>query len=141
MSSYGRYEQRKGNTRRKNEPHPIWRGIGCLITLIVPVLAYVLATIAVDYAMKQGIRLPDGLVGTPVMPTLLFKVPGLVDILLWIEGRTNLYAYLFMTFFFIVALGGVMSLLYAIMYQIVGPKRYTVLDAPPPSVKTRKYKR
>jgi len=140
MSKYSGYEK-KVNLHKQPEPHPIWRGIGCFIMLVTPVLSYLLAVIAVNYAMEQGIRLPEGLAGYPVMPDWLFFVPGLVKILYWIQSRQNLYAYLFMTFVFIVALGGVISLLYAVMYSIAGPKRYNALDAPPPNVKTRKYKR
>lgn len=140
MSKYGDYN-RQVNLRRRSEPHPIWRGIGCAIILIIPVLAYILGAIAVDYAVKEGIRLPEGLAGYPVMPDWLFYVPGLVPLLSWIEGRYNLYAYLLMAFFFTVALGGVVSLVYAIMYRMVGPKQYTHLDAPPANIKVKKYKR
>ncbi len=140
MSKYQTYA-RKSRPPRRNEPHPIWRGIGCVIILFVPVLSYILSTIAVDYALKSGIQIPAGLLGSPVMPDWLFVVPGLVGFLNWIESQYNLYAYLLMALFFAVALGGVMSLVYAILYRIAGPPRYTELDAPPPSVKTKKYTR
>ncbi len=140
MSKYSSY-QRTTDLRRRNEPHPVWRGIGCAIILIVPVLSFFLSKIAVDYAVDQGIRLPTELSGYPVMPDWLYFVPGFVGILRWIEGRYNLYAYLVMAFFMAVFLGGVLSLLYAVLYRVVGPPRYTPLDAPPVNIKVKKYKR
>ena len=42
---------------------------------------------------------------------------------------------------FIVILGGIFSLVYAVMYRAVAPSRYGPMDAPPPKVKIKKYKR
>lgn len=139
MSKYGSY--RKEIPPRSTEPHPVWRGIGCFIMLIVPIMSYAISVLTVDYAIDQGIRLPEGLAGYPVMPELLFSVPGLVDLLFWIQGLNNLYAYLLVAFFFIVILGGVFTLVYAIMYRVSGPSPYSQFDAPPPNVKVKKYRR
>jgi hypothetical protein len=129
MAKYRSYE--KSPPSRSKEPHPVWRGIGCLIMLIVPALSLGLS----------GIQLPDGLLGRPVMPDLLFKVPGLVGILYWIQSLDNLYAILVGTFTITVLLAGLIALIYAFTYRIVGPPRYSGIDAPPPNIKVRKYKR
>ena len=139
MGKYTSYE--KVAPRRSNEPHPIWNGIGCLILLIVPVISFALSVIAVKYAIDRGIQLPDTLVGYPVMPEVLFSVPGLVGILSWIEGQYNLYAYLFGAFFFMVIVGGLIGIVYAMLYRVSAPPRFSGYDAPPPNIKVKKYKR
>ena len=109
--------------------------------LIVPALSLGLSTILVQLAPSLGVQLPDGLLGRPVMPELLFKVPGLVGILNWIQSLNNLYAVLVGTFTITVLLAGLLALVYAFTYRIVGPPRYSGIDAPPPNIKVRKYKR
>jgi hypothetical protein len=139
MAKYRSYQ--KSPPSRLKEPHPVWRGIGCLIMLIVPALSLGLSAILVQIAPSLGIQLPDGLLGRPVMPDLLFKVPGLVGILYWIQSIDNLYALLVGTFTITVLLAGLIALIYAFAYRIVGPPRYSGIDAPPPNIKVRKYKR
>ena len=53
----------------------------------------------------------------------------------------HFYAYAVASIFYMVLLGGISSLGYAIVYRIVGPARYGPLDAPPPKVKVKPYKR
>ena len=139
MSKYG--SLRKTIPPKSYEPHPIWRGIGCFLMLILPPLSYVISLLTVDYAIKQGIRLPQGLAGYPVMPELLFSVPGLVSILFWIQSINNLYANLLVAFFILVLLGVTVALLYAVMYRVTGPPQHSEFDAPPSSRKVKKYRR
>lgn len=139
MAKYHSYEKR--NPARSKDPHPVWRGIGCLIMLIVPALSLGISAILVQMAPSLGIQLPDGLLGRPIMPELLFRVPGLVGILNWIQSLNNLYAILVGTFTSMILLAGLLALVYAFVYRVVGPPRYTGIDAPPPNIKVRKYKR
>jgi hypothetical protein len=132
---------RKATPPKSYEPHPIWRGIGCFLMLILPPISYVISILTVDYAIQQGIRLPEGLAGYPVMPEWLFSIPGLVSILYWIQSLNNLYANLLVGFFILVALAGVMAMIYAVMYRISGPPQYSEFDAPPPRRKVKKYRR
>jgi hypothetical protein len=139
MGKYTTFEPRRGP--KSNEPHPIWRGIGCVIMLIVPVISYALSVMTVKLAAERGIPIPEALSGYPVMPEALFSVPGLVPILTWVQNQYNLYAYLFMTFFFIVIVAGLIAVVYAALYRATGPSRFSGYDAPPPSRKIKKYKR
>jgi hypothetical protein len=139
MTKYRSYE--KPMPPRQKEPHPIWRGIGCLTTLIIPALALGLSTILIQMAPSLGVQLPPGLLGRPLMPDILFQIPGLVGILNWIQGRNNLYAILLVAFAITIVLAGVLALVYAFIYRIVGPPRYTGVDAPPSNIKVGKYKR
>jgi uncharacterized membrane protein len=109
--------------------------------LIVPVLSLALSAFLVEAAIQNNIPIPRELLGFPNMPLLLFRVPGLVGLLYWIEGRENLYAILIGTFVLVLLLGGILALFYAIVYRLVGPPRYTPLDAPPVNIRVRRYKR
>lgn len=140
MSKYGNVRT-AAPPKSRREPHPVWRGIGCLMMLFLPVISYAISMLTVDEAMRQGIRLPEGLVMNPVMPEFLFRVPGLVDLLYWIQAQDHLYAYLLVAFFILVLLGGIFSFAYALLYRVVGPPAYSQFDAPPPKVKVKKYRR
>jgi hypothetical protein len=140
MTKYRSYE-RNAKPIRRTEPHPVWRGIGCFIMLIVPALSLGFSTIMVEAALSMGVDLPPGLLGYPVMPEILFRVPGLVGILGWIQSLNNLYAILVGAFVLILVLGTIMSVVYAFIYRLVGPPRYNEFDAPPTGARVRKYKR
>jgi hypothetical protein len=139
MTKYRAFEKRL--PPRNKEPHPVWRGIGCLIWLILPVLSYGLSALTISYALKQGIQFPQDLTGYPVMPPLLFRVPGLVALLNWLQSQYNLYLTLLVAFFFVVMLAGAMAIIYAFMYRASAPPRYSGVDAPPVNIKVKKYKR
>ena len=139
MSKYGSY--RKVAPPKSYEPHPIWRGIGCFIMLVIPVLSFGISTILIQAAPSMGIQLPVELLGRPLMPEYMFAVPGLVGFFKWLESIDNLYALLLGTFIVAVLLSAVLALIYAFVYRIVGPPRYTELDAPIQNVKVKRYKR
>ncbi len=123
------------------EPAPVWRGIGCLMLVIIPVIAWILSTLLVELAPSYGISLPPELLGPPAIPSFLFQVPGLVGLLSWIQRQNNLYAILLGTFLLSVLLMGLVALGYSFLYRLFGPPRYGPLDVPPPKVKARKYRR
>ena len=124
------------------ELHPIWRGIGCLLILVVPVVAYLLADLTIRGAIAQGWPMPYQLMGYPVMPVFLWNVtPGLAPILTFIQGQNNLYAVLSLTIVYIVLLSSLISIVYSIIYRLVGPPRYGPTDVPPPPIYVKPYKR
>ena len=139
MAKHRTYE--KQLPPRRKDPHPVWRGIGCLSMLILPALAFGVSGILVQIAPSMGIYLPPELLGRPVMPEVLFKVPGLIGLLNWIQRQNNLYAILLITFVVTLALAGILALGYAFVYRLVGPPRYTGYDAPPQNIKVKRYKR
>lgn len=139
MAKYRSYERQAPPVRK--DPHPVWRGIGCLIMLVVPVLSYGISMLVVQNASTLGLQIPPSLLGRPTFPEFLYLVPGLVGILNWLRGINNLYAILVGTFTIAILLTGFLALGYAFIYRIIGPPRYTELDAPTPNVRVRKYKR
>jgi hypothetical protein len=132
--------QRRVKTQT-DETHAVWRGIGCLMGLIVPVICWELAVVTVKVAVASNWPLPYQLMGHPVMPALLWKSAALIPALVFIEGRQNLYAVLAVTFAYIIVASASISFAYALAYRFFGPGRYGPYDAPPPRVSVRRYKR
>lgn len=122
------------------EPHPIWRGLGCIISLIMPIIAYAGAYILIDYGSKNGWPIPYQLMGPPAIHPLLWKATSLAPLWAFIQSQNNLYAILALTFLITIILETISSIIYAIMYRSVVP-RYRPLDAPPPDMKVKRYKR
>lgn len=139
MTKYSSYNQRV--EPKPEHPHAIWRGIGCLMIVIVPIMSYGLAAITANIAFAQNWPLPYQLLGRPVTPSFLWSLPGLVPILAAIESIDNLYLLLALTLLYIVVLGAIISFGYALVYQIAGPPRLGPLDVERPDIKVKKYKR
>ncbi len=123
------------------EVHPIWRGIGCIMMVVIPLISFGLAVFTVNLAVAQDWPMPYQLMGYPVMPTLLMKSDALVPIMMFIQGQQNLYAILLLTVAYIVVLGAIVAAVYSFVYRFVGPPRYGPLDAPPEDIKVKRYKR
>lgn len=122
-------------------PHVIWRGIGCLSIIIVPVISIAAGIETVNHALANGWTVPYELLGYPTLPDFFRKSSGLWAIFGPLTRIKNLWAYTAASILYMIFIGGVTSVLYAIAYQIVGPPRYGPLDVPPPKVKVKKYRR
>ncbi len=140
MTRYMRASHR-GPTTQKPPTPPVWRGIGCLLMIIVPVLSWVLAFQAVEWASSSKWQLPYQLMGHAVTPAILWKVPYLPAALAFIERQPHLYMTLLVTFLFVVALSALLSALYSFLYRLVGPPRLGPFDVPQPEIKVGRYKR
>jgi hypothetical protein len=122
--------------------HPIWRGIGCLLMVLVPVISYAAADVSMEYYLCPRNLVPRDLIFTIQAPELIARfLPGLAYGFNKFLGNPYLPATLLLTLFFILVLGGFFSFFYAVMYRMSAPTRYGPMDAPPPRVKIKKYKR
>lgn len=122
-------------------PHAVWRGIGCLIILIVPIISCAAGYITMQVAIDNRWPLPYPLMGYPVVPALFWKVGALIPLWVFIQSQNNLYLLIAFTIAFIAVLGILVSITYAITYRFVAPPRYGPLDEPPPNIKVKRYKR
>jgi hypothetical protein len=138
MGKYKSSVSEKG-IQPKQRP-PIWRGIGCLLIILVPVLAYVAAELSLPFFLNLGL-VPRELLFTPRVPDWLWLAPVLAQIVQFLIGRYAFLAILILTFIYILFIGTIISILYAFMYRIAAPSRYGPMDAPPPRIKVKKYKR
>jgi hypothetical protein len=121
-------------------PNPIWRGIGCLMIVLVPILSYAAADVSMPFFQGRGL-VPRELLFTPKTPDWLRVSPVLVQTFQFLFGRYGIMATLLLAFVYILIIGGILSVLYAFMYQLAAPSRYGPMDAPPSRVKVKKYKR
>ena len=126
---------------RSKDPHPVWNGLGCLMLIIVPAMSIALAIGAVELVLQQGWPFPYQLLGHPIFPPYLYATPALAAVFGGIASVNNLYAYISVSLVFMLLLGGIVSMLYAVLYRFTGPPRYGPTDAPPPKVKIKPFKR
>lgn len=118
----GKYSQLQRQTPPPPRPwsiHPIWRGIGCLMAIIMPIFAFAAASMLVDYNLKAGWYPVPGDLMSP------FTIPGV--------GYTlpHLFASLLVAVLLLLAIFAVIMIFYAIVYALLGPKRYGPHDSPP----------
>src|SRR5574340_720338 len=140
MTRYMRSSRHGASTPKPPTP-PVWRGIGCMLALIVPTIAWILAYASVEWALTSPWQLPHQLMGYAVMPPLLWQVAYLPPVLAFIERQPHLYMTLLVTLLYIVALSALLSALYSIVYRVIGPPRLGPYDVPQPEVKVGRYKR
>jgi hypothetical protein len=140
MGKYSSYV-RKAPRPPRGVVHPVMRGIGCIMIVVVPILAYGISLFAVDYAIGQGWPIPPGWLQAPTFPPLLLRLQGVANLLGFLQTQPRLIAHLVFTAAISLVIGGVMSIVFGYFYQIFGPSRYGPTDVPPPKVKPRPYKR
>lgn len=141
MTKYTSAASRRDSFKKPKQTHPIWRGIGCLFAILITLVSISAAKITIDYGLKHDWTIPYQLLGNPQLPDFFYKVPALVTIFGPITTVTNFYAYLATTLVYMMLLGGLFSVGYAVAYRIIGPPRWGPLDLPPPKVRAKRYKR
>ncbi|MBM3124314.1 MAG: hypothetical protein FJZ87_04475 [Chloroflexi bacterium] len=140
----GKYSSRAIKPSLRDEgrgPHPIWRGIGCLMMILIPVLCIALAIETVAFGLENQWPIPYQLLGRPHLPDIFFKVSILRLIFVPITQVYHLYAYIAITLIYMIFIGGIFSVVYAAVYRMMGPPKYGPFDAPPPKIKTKRYTR
>lgn len=121
--------------------HPVMRGIGCIMMIVVPLLSYGIALFLVDYGIRHGWPLPPNWLEPVSIHPLLLSLRGLEPVWNFLLRQDNLIAVLVFTIAIIVVIGGLMSVLYGYIYTLFGPPQYGPQDAPPIRVKVKRYKR
>jgi hypothetical protein len=117
MGKYRAYT-RPAQKPRPWKVHPIWRGIGCLMILIIPAMSYAGGVLLVEQNMKyRWIPMPAELTKSMVLPLV---------------GRvSHFYATLMATVVLMLIGFAIIVTIYALIYNMVGPSRLGPMDAPP----------
>lgn len=103
----GKYQSRQPPKERPWRIHPIWRGIGCLLMLVIPIMAYAGAVLLVQANQEtRWITIPPEMAAT-------VNVPGVGPV----EG---LYAILFAAVLLMLVGFGIMVIVYGILYRMMG---------------------
>lgn len=117
----GKYDKFSSQSRMAKKPwdiHPIWRGIGCLMMLLIPIMSYAGAVLLVQANQEQRwFVMPRELMGKISLPVI-----GPVE---------HLWANLLLTLALSLVGFALLTAVYALVFQLVGPDRYGPLDAPP----------
>lgn len=128
--------------RQPRQTHEIWRGLGCLLMLLIPLISIASAYQTVDWLAGSTWKIiPRQLLGHPRLPDFIYKSSGLVTILNPITKVDNFYAIVAASILYMVLLSGLISLVYSMVYIAVAPNRYGPTDAPPPKIKVTKKSR
>jgi hypothetical protein len=140
MGKYTTYKREKPKPPRT--VHPVMRGIGCIMIILVPILAYGISVLLVNYGLGHGWPIPVGWSGPIDIHPLLWRLQGLQSSLQFLQTQNNLEANLIFTFAITIVIGGIMTILFGYLSSIFGPSRYGPTDAPPiRGVKVKRYKR
>jgi hypothetical protein len=120
--------------------NPIWRGVGCILLVIAPVVSYALTILVVPLLIATG-YVPLELLGNVHFPDWIFKVPVLNGIASLIGGINNLGLDIVVFVVIMLLLTGIFSLIFVAVLQVTSPPRYGEMDAPPSTHKAKPYKR
>jgi hypothetical protein len=127
---------------RNQGVHPVMRGIGCIMIVIVPILAYGIALLLIDYGIQHGWPIPPSWLRPISIHPLLLSLRGLEPVWNFLLSQNNLIAVVVFTIAITIVIGGIMSIIYGYIYTIFGPPQYGPQDAPPiRGIKVKRYKR
>ena len=114
---YSKY--RREEKTRVRPTNPIWRGIGCILLIIIPVVSFAIANeVMLSGTVQDYIYLPPALRASVRLPLIETPVP-------------YFYGTLALTVAVMVALFAVFFVVYAAAYRILGPSPYGPTDVPP----------
>lgn len=139
----GKYStsSRRAPAPKRDTIHPLVRGIGCLMFVLVPILAYGIATVLVPMAPGWGLPIPADWYGRPNIQNPVAGIPFLNEFADLLLQQDNLTVNLVFAAIITVLLYGVLSIAFGYMYSMASPSKYGPMDVPPPRVKTKKYRR
>ncbi len=112
MSRDTRYVTREQKNPAKAPIHPIWRGIGCILLIVIPVVSYVAADYFVSNANSfNWMIIPQDLViNFPRDPLILVRV---------------LYTAIFVFILYLI-----LTVITFVINRFFGPSRYGPFDVP-----------
>jgi hypothetical protein len=136
----GRYDKFAHKSKPRPERNPIWRGIGCILMVIVPLITYALTVILDPVLIKTGLVPPQ--MRTPIhFPNWVARTVILKDIASFLGGIKDLWLGILVFIVLLIVITGVVSIIYVSILQVIGPARYGETDAPPTKYKAKVYKR
>lgn len=120
MGKYDKFSPLTYAPARPWDIHPIWRGIGCLFMLLIPVMAYAGATLLVEANFTER--------WVPISAELAAEVDVPI-----IGPVPHLYANLLVAVILALVGYGVVVMVYSLIFRWLGygPPKPGPLDAPP----------
>ena len=114
--------------------NPVWRGIGCFLILLVPVMSWYATSLFLQ--TNQKVVLPWELTKVVAIPyTHVAQIDKVIlQINRYFDATGFVFGQVFFTIIFSIIGFGVLALLYAMLYRFAGPPRYGPFDVPPNKV-------
>lgn len=138
----GKYSSvRKKEVIYDRSPHAIWRGIGCMMFILIPILSVAVGVVTLDYGLANKWRLPYQLLGYPAIPDVFRLSNPIWAATAPIRAIEHFYGYAVASLLVMLILGAIISVGYSIVFQIMGPPRYGPTDVPPVKIKGMKKSR
>jgi len=132
---FSQQQYRKEEQGRRWRINPAWRGIGCILFLIIPIMAWVGATVI----LQSNIKLPLPYEMTKIVVVPFSHVREIDKIITqvnhYFQSTGFVTGQLFLTVIFLFVGYGILAFLYSVLYMMAGPPRYGPFDVPPNSVK------
>ena len=121
MSDY--FENKKREKSR--EPHPIWRGIGLIMIVLIPVLSFALSDVLLQTARRNQILIPVELQSPPI------QIPayGIVS---------DIKAVLIVAFAIMLVLFGLFTIINSAVYRGSKDSTYQIFQAQPKQFKKKR---
>jgi len=121
MSDYFEQEKRE----KSREPHPVWRGIGLIMIILIPVLSFAISDVLLQAARSNGIIVPlelqSGTTQIPVYGPVL-----------------DLKAVLIFAFAIMLVLFGLFTIINAAVYRGSKDSTYQLFQAQPKQFKRKR---
>ena len=123
------YRQKKD--QRPWKIHPAWRGIGCVLLLLIPIMSWFGSEMFLQTNSK--VALPWQLTRVVAIPyTRVVPVDRIIaPVNHFFSANGLIFGQLFFTIILTFIGFGIMGFLYAVLYRVVGPPRYGPFDVPP----------
>jgi hypothetical protein len=122
MSQDSRFSNKPRLKNEQKQAHPIWRGVGFGLMVLLPIISYATALILIDMNnTERWIMIPRDLLVRNQDPLLLIKF--------------------LLTIILMAGFAIVLTLIFQLLYSIFGPSRYGPTDVPPVAGRFKKYKR
>ncbi len=117
-----RYGEVKEDEIRKRKIHPIWRGVGFILIILIPIISYIGTLVLLETNMRNNwVVIPPSLLISGKDPYLLLKI--------------------ILTICLIFILGCLFTLITFFLTSIFAPPRYGPYDIPPVPYRGKRYKR
>lgn len=114
----GYQQYRRTQIRKQEGVHPIWRGIGCFLMILIPIMSYAGAELLIEQNNSaHWVVVPVELARAVTVP-VLGNVP-------------HFYATVMVMIMLMVLGFGVLTVVFAFFWSAVGPSKYGPLDARP----------
>jgi hypothetical protein len=141
MGKYDYFKRAQEDDNSKKEVHPVWRGIGCLLNILTPIISGAAAMVVVEYGKSQGWPFLSQLGGYFRFSDVFYRIAFVKVVANYISSIPDFKALALFFVVFVMVFSSIFAIINAVLYRTFGPPRYSRLDAPAPRVKTKRYTR